>query len=856
MKQQAITSLPLSPEVERRNRMIKYSIAMGVRVVCIVLMLFVQGWWLLLVAAGVLSFSNTVSGEITLVEYVVSLDKLGVHDVEHVGGKNASLGEMISNLAGAGVSVPGGFATTSQAYRDFLELSGLNDQIHAALDALDVDDVNALAKTGAQIRQWIMEAEFPEKLNAEIRTAFASLSQGNPDMAVAVRSSATAEDLPDASFAGQQETFLNIRGVENVIRAAKEVFASLFNDRAISYRVHQGFDHKLVALSAGVQRMVRSETGTAGVMFTLDTESGFRDVVFITGAYGLGETVVQGAVNPDEFYVHKQTLEAGRPAILRRNLGSKAIKMIYGDEAKAGKSVKVIDVEKADRERFCLTDAEVSELAKQAMIIEKHYKCPMDIEWAKDGDDGKLYIVQARPETVKSRTQANVMERYLLKETGTVLVEGRAIGQRIGAGKVRIIKDVSEMDKVQPGDVLVSDMTDPDWEPVMKRASAIVTNRGGRTCHAAIIARELGIPAVVGCGNATQLLKDGQGVTVSCAEGDTGFIFEGELGFDIKKNSVDAMPELPFKIMMNVGNPDRAFDFAQLPNAGVGLARLEFIINRMIGVHPKALLNYDGLPQEIKDSVDKRIAGYNDPVDFYVDKLVEGISTLAGAFTPKKVIVRLSDFKSNEYANLIGGKLYEPEEENPMLGFRGASRYISENFRDCFELECRALKRVRNDMGFTNVEIMVPFVRTLGEASQVIDLLAENGLKRGENGLRIIMMCELPSNAILAEEFLEFFDGFSIGSNDLTQLTLGLDRDSGVIAHLFDERNPAVKKLLSNAIQACNKAGKYIGICGQGPSDHPDLALWLMEQGIESVSLNPDTVLETWFFLAEGQAQA
>ncbi|SEM98013.1 phosphoenolpyruvate synthase [Pseudomonas sp. ok272] len=789
-----------------------------------------------------------------MVEYVVSLDKLGVHDVEHVGGKNASLGEMISNLAGAGVSVPGGFATTSQAYRDFLELSGLNEQIHAALDALDVDDVNALAKTGAQIRKWIMEAEFPEKLNAEIRTAFAALSAGNPDMAVAVRSSATAEDLPDASFAGQQETFLNIRGVENVIRAAKEVFASLFNDRAISYRVHQGFDHKLVALSAGVQRMVRSETGTAGVMFTLDTESGFRDVVFITGAYGLGETVVQGAVNPDEFYVHKHTLAAGRPAILRRNLGSKAIKMIYGDEAKAGRSVKTVDVDKAERARFCLSDAEVSELAKQAMIIEKHYQCPMDIEWAKDGDDGKLYIVQARPETVKSRTQANVMERYLLKETGTVLVEGRAIGQRIGAGKVRIIKDVSEMDKVQPGDVLVSDMTDPDWEPVMKRASAIVTNRGGRTCHAAIIARELGIPAVVGCGNATQLLKDGQGVTVSCAEGDTGFIFEGELGFDVKKNSVDAMPELPFKIMMNVGNPDRAFDFAQLPNAGVGLARLEFIINRMIGVHPKALLNYDGLPPEIKESVDKRIAGYDDPVGFYVEKLVEGISTLAAAFWPKKVIVRLSDFKSNEYANLIGGKLYEPEEENPMLGFRGASRYISEAFRDCFELECRALKRVRNVMGLTNVEIMVPFVRTLGEASQVVDLLAENGLARGDNGLRVIMMCELPSNAILAEEFLEFFDGFSIGSNDLTQLTLGLDRDSGIIAHLFDERNPAVKKLLANAIAACNKAGKYIGICGQGPSDHPDLAKWLMEQGIESVSLNPDSVLETWFFLAEGQA--
>nr|WP_095059381.1 MULTISPECIES: phosphoenolpyruvate synthase [unclassified Pseudomonas] len=791
-----------------------------------------------------------------MVEYVVSLDKLGKDDVEHVGGKNASLGEMISNLAGAGVSVPGGFATTAQAYRDFLELSGLNQQIHDALDALDVEDVNALAKTGAQIRQWIMEAEFPEKLNAEIRTAFAALSAGNPDVAVAVRSSATAEDLPDASFAGQQETFLNIRGVENVIRAAKEVFASLFNDRAISYRVHQGFDHKLVALSAGVQRMVRSETGTAGVMFTLDTESGFRDVVFITGAYGLGETVVQGAVNPDEFYVHKGTLAAGRPAILRRNLGSKAIKMIYGDEAKAGRSVKTVDVDKAERARFCLSDAEVSELAKQAMIIEKHYKCPMDIEWAKDGDDGKLYIVQARPETVKSRTQANVMERYLLKETGTVLVEGRAIGQRIGAGKVRIIKDVSEMDKVQPGDVLVSDMTDPDWEPVMKRASAIVTNRGGRTCHAAIIARELGIPAVVGCGNATQLLKDGQGVTVSCAEGDTGFIFEGELGFDIKKNSVDAMPDLPFKIMMNVGNPDRAFDFAQLPNAGVGLARLEFIINRMIGVHPKALLNYDGLPLDIKESVDKRIAGYDDPVGFYVEKLVEGISTLAAAFWPKKVIVRLSDFKSNEYANLIGGKLYEPEEENPMLGFRGASRYISEAFRDCFELECRALKRVRNEMGLTNVEIMVPFVRTLGEASQVVDLLAENGLARGENGLRVIMMCELPSNAILAEEFLEFFDGFSIGSNDLTQLTLGLDRDSGIIAHLFDERNPAVKKLLANAIAACNKAGKYIGICGQGPSDHPDLAKWLMEQGIESVSLNPDSVLETWFFLAEGQATA
>ena len=786
-----------------------------------------------------------------MLEYVVSFEQLGVGDVERVGGKNASLGEMISNLAGAGVSVPGGFATTADAYREFLEQSGLNDRINAALDALDVDDVNALVRTGAQIRQWIMETEFPAALDSAIREAFATLCAGNENLAVAVRSSATAEDLPDASFAGQQETFLNIRGVDNVIRATKEVFASLFNDRAISYRVHQGFDHKLVALSAGVQRMVRSETGTAGVMFTLDTESGFRDVVFITGAYGLGETVVQGAVNPDEFYVHKPTLEAGRPSILRRNLGSKAIKMVYGEEASAGRSVKTVDVDAAERARFCLSDEEVVSLAKQAMIIEKHYGCPMDIEWAKDGDDNQLYIVQARPETVKSRSNVNVMERYLLKDKGTILVEGRAIGQRIGAGPVKIIRDVSEMDKVQPGDVLVSDMTDPDWEPVMKRASAIVTNRGGRTCHAAIIARELGIPAVVGCGNATSELKDGQIVTVSCAEGDTGMIYDGRLDFDIRTNSVDAMPELPFKIMMNVGNPDRAFDFANLPNEGVGLARLEFIINRMIGVHPKALLNFDGLPSEVKDSVEKRIAGYSDPVNFYVDKLVEGVSTLAAAFWPKKVIVRLSDFKSNEYANLIGGRLYEPEEENPMLGFRGASRYISESFRDCFELECRAMKRVRNEMGLTNVEIMVPFVRTVGEASQVVELLAENGLKRGENGLRLIMMCELPANALLADEFLEYFDGFSIGSNDLTQLTLGLDRDSGIIAHLFDERNAAVKKLLANAIAACRKADKYIGICGQGPSDHPDLARWLMEQGIESVSLNPDSVMDTWFFLAE-----
>ncbi len=786
-----------------------------------------------------------------MVEYVVSLDKLGNHDVERVGGKNASLGEMISNLAGAGVSVPGGFATTAQAYRDFIDANNLDARIHDLLDTLDIDDVNALAKAGTQIRQWILDGDFPAQLDADIRSAFAAMANGNENMAVAVRSSATAEDLPDASFAGQQETFLNIRGVDNVIRAAKEVFASLFNDRAISYRVHQGFDHRNVALSAGVQRMVRSETAAAGVMFSLDTESGFRDVVFITGAYGLGETVVQGAVNPDEFYVHKQTLAAGRPAILRRNLGSKALKMIYGADASAGKSVQTVDVAAADRMRFALTDEEVTNLAKQAVIIEQHYGCPMDIEWAKDGDDGKLYIVQARPETVKSRSNLNVMERYLLKEQGNVLVEGRAIGQRIGAGPVRIINDVSEMDKVQPGDVLVSDMTDPDWEPVMKRASAIVTNRGGRTCHAAIIARELGIPAVVGCGNATALLKDGQGVTVSCAEGDTGYVFDGELNFDIRTNSVEAMPDLPFKIMMNVGNPDRAFDFAQLPNAGVGLARLEFIINRMIGVHPKALLNFNSLPSELQESVEKRIAGYASPVDFYVDKLVEGVSTLAAAFWPKKVIVRLSDFKSNEYANLIGGKLYEPTEENPMLGFRGASRYISESFRDCFELECRAMKRVRDVMGLTNVELMVPFVRTVNEAAQVVSLLEEYGLKRGENGLRLIMMCELPSNALLADEFLEHFDGFSIGSNDMTQLTLGLDRDSGVIAHLFDERDPAVKKLLSMTIQACIKANKYIGICGQGPSDHPDLARWLMEQGIESVSLNPDSVLDTWFFLAE-----
>lgn len=782
---------------------------------------------------------------------VIGLEKLGKHDVELVGGKNSSLGEMISHLSNAGVSVPGGFATTAAAYREFLDQSGLNARIQAELAQLNVDDVNALAETGAKIRQWIVETPLTATLEQEIRAAFTALSNGNPDIAVAVRSSATAEDLPDASFAGQQETFLNIRGIDNVLIAIKEVFASLYNDRAISYRVHQGFDHDIVALSAGVQRMVRSETGAAGVMFTLDTESGFRDVVFITASYGLGEMIVQGAVNPDEFYLSKPLLNAGRHSVLRRNLGSKHQKMIYGEEGSAGKSVVVVDVEKQDRQQFALNDHELQELAKQALIIEQHYGAPMDIEWAKDGDDGQIYIVQARPETVKSRQNVGTMERYLLKQRGTVLCEGRSIGQRIGSGKVRIVNSIKEMDKVQEGDVLVSDMTDPDWEPVMKRAAAIITNRGGRTCHAAIIARELGVPAIVGCGNATEVLTDGQEVTVSCAEGDTGFIYEGALDFEVQRNSIESMPKLSFKIMMNVGNPDRAFDFAQIPNEGIGLARLEFIINRMIGVHPKALLNIDSLPRETRAAVLTRTAGYASPVDFYVEKLVEGIATLAAAFGDKPVIVRMSDFKSNEYANLIGGKLYEPEEENPMLGFRGASRYVSDNFRDCFELECRALKKVRDEMGLTNIQIMIPFVRTVSEAKRVIELLAQNGLKRGENGLKVIMMCELPTNALLAEQFLEHFDGFSIGSNDLTQLTLGLDRDSGIVSHLFDERDAAVKALLSMAIHACRKAGKYVGICGQGPSDHPDLAKWLMEQGIESVSLNPDSVLDTWFFLAE-----
>ncbi|BFM02539.1 phosphoenolpyruvate synthase [Psychrobacter alimentarius] len=786
---------------------------------------------------------------------VINLDQLGKDDIEVVGGKNASLGEMISHLSDLGVSVPGGFATTSNAFNRFLTETGLLDKINDELKTLDVNDVNKLAATGKKIRTWIIEQELPKDLEQEVRLAFETMS-GGEDIAVAVRSSATAEDLPDASFAGQQETFLNIRGIDNILIAIKEVFASLYNDRAISYRVHKGFEHEGVALSAAVQRMVRSETGAAGVMFTLDTESGFDQVVFITSSYGLGEMVVQGAVNPDEFYISKRLLENGKPAVIRRNLGSKHKKMIYGDEGSTAKSVKTVDVEKQDRMQFSLSTEELTSLAKQAMTIEKHYGQAMDIEWAKDGDTNEIFIVQARPETVKSRQDSNVMERYIIDTSNAkILCEGRSIGQRIGSGKVRIVTNLNEMDKVEEGDVLVSDMTDPDWEPVMKRASAIITNRGGRTCHAAIIARELGVPAIVGCGNATELLVDGQDVTASCAEGDTGFIYESQIDFEVQTNSVESMPELAFKVMMNVGNPDRAFSFTQMPNEGIGLARLEFIINRMIGVHPKALLNMNSLPREISQAIQERIAGYASPVDFYVDKLVEGISTLAVAFMDQPVIVRMSDFKSNEYANLLGGKLYEPSEENPMLGFRGASRYVSDNFRDCFELECKALKRVRDEMGLTNVEIMIPFVRTTGEAAQVIELLEKNGLKRGENGLRVIMMCELPTNALLAEEFLEYFDGFSIGSNDLTQLTLGLDRDSGIVSHLFDERDPAVKKLLTMAIDACRKQNKYVGICGQGPSDHPDLAFWLMEQGISSVSLNPDSVLDTWFFLAGEEAK-
>jgi pyruvate,water dikinase len=786
-------------------------------------------------------------------EFILWYQELGMDDVSRVGGKNASLGEMISNLSNAGVQVPGGFATTSHAFNQFLEQSGVETKIHEILDALDVDDVNALAEAGKTIRQWILDTPFQTELEDEIKSAFIKLQGEMGDEAsFAVRSSATAEDMPDASFAGQQETFLNVKGYESVLVAIKHVFASLFNDRAISYRVHQGYDHKGVALSAGIQRMVRSDLSSSGVMFTIDTESGFEDVVFITSSFGLGEMVVQGAVNPDEFYVHKPTLSKGKPAIVRRNLGSKLIKMIYSEDLEHGKQVEIVNIDKADSMHFSLTDDEVMELAKQAVVIEKHYKRPMDIEWAKDGSDGKLYIVQARPETVRSREDMQVIERYQLKGNTTKIVcEGRAIGHKIGAGKAKVLTSISQMDMIEAGDVLVTDMTDPDWEPIMKKASAIVTNRGGRTCHAAIIAREMGIPAVVGCGNATDSIEAGDAITVSCAEGDTGFIYSQELDFEVITSRVDSMPDLPLSIMMNVGNPDRAFDFARLPHEGVGLARLEFIINRMIGVHPKALLNFDDQPIELKEEITEMIAGYASPVEFYIEKLVEGISTIAAAFSPKKVIVRMSDFKSNEYFNLVGGYQYEPHEENPMLGFRGASRYISEDFRDCFALECEAIKRVRNTMDLTNVEIMIPFVRTLEEGEKVIELLAEQGLVKGENGLRVIMMCELPSNALLADEFLDIFDGFSIGSNDLTQLTLGLDRDSGLIAHLFDERNPAVKALLAMAIKAAKARGKYVGICGQGPSDHEDFAAWLVEQGIDSVSLNPDTVVETWLYLAE-----
>ena len=784
-------------------------------------------------------------------EYVLWYQQLGMQDVNRVGGKNASLGEMISNLAGAGVEVPGGFATTADAYNQFLEQSGLNDKIHDLLDSLDVDDVSELAKAGQKIRQWIIDTPFQPEFEQAIKAAFSELSEDNDEFSFAVRSSATAEDMPDASFAGQQETFLNVRGLDAVMEAIKHVFASLFNDRAISYRVHQGYDHRGVALSAGVQRMVRSDIAASGVMFTIDTESGFEDVVFVTSSYGLGEMVVQGAVNPDEFYVHKPTLAAGRPAVLRRNIGSKQIQMVFSEDRAHGKQTLIEDIDPAKSMTFSVADEEVEELARQAVIIEKHYGRPMDIEWAKDGIDGKLYIVQARPETVRSNQKGQAIERFALKDKSDVICEGRAIGQRIGAGVAKVLNDISEMDKVQPGDVLVTDMTDPDWEPIMKRAAAIVTNRGGRTCHAAIIARELGIPAVVGCGNADELISNGRKVTVSCAEGDTGYIYDGELDYDVTSTAVDKMPPLPMKIMMNVGNPDRAFDFASLPHAGIGLARLEFIINRMIGVHPKALLNFDEQSEELQATIRGMIAGYSSPREYYIAKLAEGIATLGAAFSPERVIVRMSDFKSNEYANLIGGSQYEPDEENPMLGFRGASRYISEEFRDCFALECEAIKRVRNDMGLTNVEIMIPFVRTLEEGRKVIELLEEQGLKQGEQGLRVIMMCELPSNAVLADEFLDIFDGFSIGSNDLTQLTLGLDRDSGVIAHLFDERNEAVKRLLAMAITTAKKRGKYVGICGQGPSDHPDFAAWLVEHGIDSVSLNPDTVVETWMYLAD-----
>ena len=785
---------------------------------------------------------------------VVPFEKLRMTDVEAVGGKNASLGEMISQLP-QGVRVPTGFATTAHAFRQFLAHDGLAERIRQRLATLDTEDVRALAEVGAQIRGWIEAQPFPADLEKAIRDAFATLSAGNAQASFAVRSSATAEDLPDASFAGQQETFLNVVGIDDVLHKMKEVFASLYNDRAISYRVHKGFAHDVVALSAGVQRMVRSDLGAAGVMFTIDTESGFDQVVFITSSYGLGETVVQGAVNPDEFYVHKPMLAEGKRAVIRRTLGSKLIQMVFAsadEKAASGKLVKTIDVPTEQRNRYSLTDEDVEQLARYALIIEQHYGRPMDIEWGKDGGDGQLYILQARPETVKSQQQGKTEHRYKLKSSGTVLAEGRAIGQKIGTGPVRLVRDISQMDQVQPGDVLVTDMTDPNWEPVMKRASAIVTNRGGRTCHAAIIARELGIPAVVGCGDATHKLKDGTLVTVSCAEGDTGHIYDGLLETEVTEVQRGAMPPIGVKIMMNVGNPQLAFDFAQLPNEGVGLARLEFIINNNIGVHPKAILDYPNVDADLKKAVESVARGHASPRAFYVDKVAEGVATIAAAFWPKPVIVRLSDFKSNEYRKLIGGSRYEPEEENPMLGFRGAARYISDDFREAFAMECEALKRVRDDMGLTNVQVMVPFVRTLAQAERVTQLLADRGLARGQNDLKVVMMCEVPSNAILADEFLKFFDGFSIGSNDLTQLTLGLDRDSGMelLAADFDERDPAVKAMLQRAIQACKAQGKYVGICGQGPSDHPDFARWLADEGIASISLNPDSVIDTWTLLA------
>ncbi|MGV8958896.1 MAG: phosphoenolpyruvate synthase [Stenotrophomonas sp.] len=788
-------------------------------------------------------------------ENILWLHELRLADLARVGGKNSSLGEMIGHLSGLGVSVPGGYATTSEAFKDFIAHNDLSKRIFDKLATLDVEDVNALTAAGKEIRGWVIDAPLQPQLDQDIRTAYAQLcaENGGGDVAVAVRSSATAEDLPDASFAGQQETFLNVTGADDVVLKVKEVFASLYNDRAIAYRVHHGFKHEDVFLSAGVQLMVRSGVGSAGVLFTLDTESGFRDVVFVTSSFGLGEMVVQGAVNPDEYYVYKPTLSAGKPAILRRSLGSKAIRMVYSDVP--GERVRIEDTPVELRNTFSITDEDVQELSKQALVIEKHYGRPMDIEWAKDGVSGKLFIVQARPETVKSRSHATQIERFSLTEKGgKVLAEGRAVGAKIGSGIARVVRSLEDMARVQPGDVLIADMTDPDWEPVMKRASAIVTNRGGRTCHAAIIARELGVPAVVGSGNATQLIHDGQQVTVSCAEGDTGVIYEGMLNFERITTDLDNMPPAPLKIMMNVANPERAFDFGQLPNAGIGLARLEMIIASHIGIHPNALLEYDKQDAATKQKIDDKIAGYADPVSFYVNRLAEGIATLTASVAPNPVIVRLSDFKSNEYANLIGGSNYEPHEENPMIGFRGASRYVDPSFSAAFALECKAVLRVRNEMGLENLWVMIPFVRTLEEGRKVVEVLAQNGLKQGENGLKIIMMCEVPSNALLADEFLEIFDGFSIGSNDLTQLTLGLDRDSSIVAHLFDERNPAVKKLLSMAIKSARAKGKYVGICGQGPSDHPDLAEWLMQEGIESVSLNPDTVVDTWLRLAKLKA--